>query len=333
MSEQSNAPGGSSRSEPFFIVGSGRSGSTMLRMMLSADSQVCIPPETWFIRSLVSELPLGGPLDEAQVNRAVDIITGHRRWSDLELSSEIFTPFTSSPASLRDLVDCVYDTLLDREGKTILGDKTPPYIDILPELAKLYPGARFIYLLRDGRDATYSFFTKKWKGRWLYQHTYEWRNAVRKYEGYCRLPELSSRVLEVRYEDLILDTDDTLHQIHKFLGLPYSEAALNWQEHVKDKVPGREQKIHGKLSRAPRASDVDRWRRDLTPRQLFIVEAFLHRELRFSGYSPHFYGLPARLAFPAVRAYCSVVLPAFDWFSRACSYAWKRLPGSSPPGV
>ena len=65
---------------PFFIVGSSRSGTTLLRLILCGHSRLHIPPETWFIADLVDRFPLHDPLLPAQVREATDIMVGHYRW-------------------------------------------------------------------------------------------------------------------------------------------------------------------------------------------------------------------------------------------------------------
>src|SRR5450755_2077519 len=62
-----------SSSAPFFIVGCGRSGTTLLRLILSGHSRIHILPETWFVEPLVRQLPLTDPLTPAQVQNAIAI--------------------------------------------------------------------------------------------------------------------------------------------------------------------------------------------------------------------------------------------------------------------
>jgi hypothetical protein len=72
---------------PFFIIGSGRSGTTLLRLVISGHSRIHIPPETWFLLPLVEQLPLAEPLSPAQVAAALDIILGHHRWADMQMDA------------------------------------------------------------------------------------------------------------------------------------------------------------------------------------------------------------------------------------------------------
>ena len=100
-------------SAPFFIVGSGRSGSTLLRVILCAHSRVTIPPETYFIDPLLKHLPVGMPLDEKQVAEAVGIITGHYRWPDMGLSGEEFRDRIAQldRPGLQDIMNVIYNSI------------------------------------------------------------------------------------------------------------------------------------------------------------------------------------------------------------------------------
>ncbi|MEO9188434.1 MAG: sulfotransferase, partial [Acetobacteraceae bacterium] len=75
---------------PFFIVGCGRSGTTLLRLVLSGHSRIEIPPETWFLLALVAHLPLTDPLTPAQVEAAIALITGDYRWPDMQMTAADF---------------------------------------------------------------------------------------------------------------------------------------------------------------------------------------------------------------------------------------------------
>ena len=113
---------------------------------------------------------------------------------------------------LRDILNIIYDFHLDKEGKSVWGDKTPPYVSIIPALVELYPQARIIHLVRDGRDVAKSFQKVGWYGPWLHDNTREWCDAIRAVRA-CRVAHPEIVILEVRYEELVLDTEATIRSI------------------------------------------------------------------------------------------------------------------------
>ena len=88
----STIPGGTDAeapaTAPFFIVGSSRSGTTLLRMMLCSHSRLSIPPETWYLRPLLERFSIDLALDAAEIESAVTIVTQHHRWPDQRLDAQ-----------------------------------------------------------------------------------------------------------------------------------------------------------------------------------------------------------------------------------------------------
>ena len=166
---------------PFFIVGSGRSGTTLLRLILTGHSRIEIPPETWFYLSLVKKFPLTESLSPLQVESAVQTIVEDYRWPDMGLDTGTFARDAKSlkAPKLTDIMDLIYSHHLTRAGKARFGDKTPHYIAIVPELCILYPGAKFINLIRDGHEVAISIVNAGFQARWYHGESYPWTRAVR----------------------------------------------------------------------------------------------------------------------------------------------------------
>jgi hypothetical protein len=323
MSEYKNITDRSN--SPFFIVGSGRSGSTLLRMILSEHSKTAIPPETWYLLPLVDSLPISSVLCQDQVDLAIEIMTKHYRWPDLHIDSNEFTQevMRLKDPTLRKIIDIVYNKKMAEEGKSIWGDKTPPYVKIIPELNELYPCARFLYLVRDGRDVTQSFQSKRWHSHRLHDNTKEWKLAAmyfKKYKDYA----FKDRIMVVRYEDMVQDINKTAIQICNFLGIEFEPRMLAWEESVTMKVPEREAYAHTKLLRKPKDTDIYRWKRELSAREILIIESFIGKELRESGYDLHYSNPIWKPVFLITRIYCKTMVPIYDFCKRGILFVWRR---------
>jgi hypothetical protein len=305
--------------QPFFIVGSGRSGTTLLRMILASHSRLAIPPETYFLDPLLKRLPATRALTNDEITRAIAIVTGSIRWPDMGIDTDAYAAEASAlpQPTLRDLVEIVYRTHLAREGKQRWGDKTPAYIRIVPQLAELYPGARFIHLLRDGRDVAKSFQSVGWYGPLLNRNMGEWLEATRLDARWRRMP-VADRLFLVRYEDLVRDTERTVRGICDFLGEEFEPQMLAWEDKVDRLVPSREMAIHAKLRRKPDPADIERWRREMSTSELLVAEAFMGTELGRAGYERRFGGVMWRPLMPVVRYFCRLVLPL-------ASAVWNRI--------
>jgi hypothetical protein len=298
---------------PFFIVGSGRSGTTLLRMILASHSRISIPPETWYLNRMTDLLDVSRPLTPQEVEKVTQTMVNHYRWPDLKFDASEFRHEIAALESphLRDIVELVYEKHLSREGKTRWGDKTPGYIEFIPQLSRMFPGARFIHLTRDGRDVAKSFQSRRWNGKRLHDNAHEWIDATR-HAARWRNSAFSSQFLEVRYEDLVLSPELTVRRICEFIGEQFEPQMLAWQEKVAALVPEREASIHEKLSQPPGAEDVFRWKREMSSLEALVCEAFMGQQLAEYGYELKF---PGAGWFPLLRLarwYCDRVLPAVD---------------------
>jgi len=313
---------------PFFIVGSGRCGSTLLRVMLASHSRLTIPPETWFLISLVKRFSIDRTLDAKQIDEAVSMVIGDYRWPDMNFDPQEFRRQASQLTAprVRDLVELIYRRHVEDEGKLRWGDKTPVYIEILPELARMYPGSRFIHLVRDGRDVAKSFKATGWDsgGRWLHDNTREWNKALRLHWRWMR-SEFRDRILLIRYEDLLLEMEPTLRQICAFIGEEFEPQMLTWEDKVDEQVPAREQLRHTKLKLRIGLEGVARWKREMSAREIFICEAFMGSHLSRLGYERRYPSLLWAPAFALTRLYCRTVLPAIQFQTRVLRFVRKRL--------
>jgi hypothetical protein len=270
---------------PFFIVGAGRSGTTLLRLILAGHSHLHIPPETWFLHPLVREFPLTAALTQPQVERAIETMVGQERWPDMDLAADEFRRQAAALAqpTLVDLIDLVYRHLLGASGKQRLGDKTPHYFAVIPELVTLYPDTKFIHLVRDGRDVAISWIDAGWQR--YYEPGFEWPMAMAALDR--DLAAYPDRVLEVRYEDLVHRPEEVARYVCAFLGETFEPSMLNWQGRM-ELVASRDRHLHAHLHQPLSNDAIAVWRRRLSGVECFAVEACLHRELTFRGYDLRF---------------------------------------------
>jgi hypothetical protein len=272
---------------PFFIIGAGRSGTTLLRLILAGHSRLHIPPETRFVRPLVRELPLTGELTQSQIDRAMTIMTEDYRWPDMDIAAGDLRRWTMNLRSPRlvDIIDLVYRQHLERTGKSRFGDKTPIYFEIVPQLAALYPGAKFIHVIRDGRDVAISRIDLDWD-RYYDRGRFEWTLAMAKRREYLTSP-YAGQVLEARYESLVSKLEETVREVCAFLDEEFEPAMLDWQQKTA-LIPARERHIHRKLVRGASSAYIAVWRDRLSALECFAIEACLYQDLERLRYQLRF---------------------------------------------
>jgi len=269
---------------PFFIVGCGRSGTTLLRVILLGHSRLNISPETHFIRGLVDDFPLRSTLLPEQVAAVVDVMVAHPRWRAMGMPADLFR---DSAMALRqplmaDVLNLVYQHHAREAGKVRSGDKTPDYVRYIPQLLEIYPDAKFIHLIRDGHDVAMSYATVGW-GQAYQGERFEWSQAVRSGLTYRRAP-FADRILEVRYEDMVRDLEGSVRRICAFLGETFEPEMLDWHSRIELLFPGEDPNLHRKLYQPLMADAVSTWRRKLSAVECFIMEASLRRDLQAMNY-------------------------------------------------
>lgn len=277
-------------SNPFFVVGNERSGTTMLRLMLNEHSRLHLPLETFFLVPLLERFCIETPLSPTEVDDAYEIIKDDRDWAlwgleEAEIEqrlNELSRPY------LRDVVSTVFGYSCEKDNKVRWGNKTPTYVSHMAQINALYPQAKFIHIIRDPRDVSVSMLRVGWHGNTVRQIASRWRDQV---EAGMRAGQKLGPVqyLEVQYEDLVLDGRTTLETICKFLGEPFEDQMLDFHKsetHTQIHKPEFHQKTH----RAPQSSDVARWRNELSSLQIIVIENITGRSLRQLNYELKFAG-------------------------------------------
>jgi hypothetical protein len=287
-------------------------------MMLASHSRLCVPPETWYLIPLVKRFSVDRPLAAHEAEEAVSMIIGHDRWQDMRLDAQEYRREVSrlTRPYLRDLIEVVYRRHQQAEGKVRWGEKTPQYIQIVPQLLTMYPDARFIHVVRDGRDVAKSIQAREWTGsRWLHDNTRWWTETIESHWRWAR-SAVRDRILLVHYEDLVLETETTLRKICRFIGEEFEPQMLAWERVVDEQVSPRERMQHTKLKLKIGPEGVARWKREMSARETFIGEAFMGSNLRRLGYELRYASRLWLPLFALTRLGCRTVLPLYEMAAR-----------------
>lgn len=281
---------------PTFLFGMERSGTTLLSMMVGAHPQIAVPLATtgmWidFARSLDDFNRLARSED---VTRLVDAIWQHERiqlW-DAELDRE---------ALLKGLPVNDYGAVVARFHEIYARAKNKPYwanvdiatFDDMDLVNGWFAAARFLHIVRDGRDVALSHQTMPYGAGNIAECARAWaqRTTASAKMGRILGP---SRYMTVRFEDLVLEPNSTLQQICGFLHVDFSEAMLGYGSMVEEKIPEDRRWLWPAISRPPQHSKVGQWRQRMTRSQRVVFEGIANKELKQWGYDT-FQRLPRSL--------------------------------------
>jgi Sulfotransferase family len=234
-----------------FVVGATRSGTTLLRLMLDAHPEMAIPSETHFIPDLIKAYRL----ESATPERMCEVVTAHRRWGDFHLDpEELLERFRAiDPINPGDAARAFFQLYAEREGKTRWGDKTPGYVREMHRIESVLPEARFVHLVRDGRDVALSVLGMNWGPSTVPEAAFRWKKRI------LRAREQAPRIghyVEIRYEDLVRDTEATLRRICEFVDLPYDEEMLRYHERASERLQEKARDLDRGPDKAPQAAEA-----------------------------------------------------------------------------
>jgi len=279
-----------------FIVGVSRSGTTLLRLMLDAHSQLAIPPETHFIPSISGLVGEGSKL----LNDFHRIITTCYTWENFQISSDEFRKRLSviKPFNMSDGLRCFYKMYAERFNKSRWGEKTPHYIVNMSTIKDLLPEAHFIHIIRDGRDVACSLRNLHFgPGNDIEAQAAEWVWRIR--EG-RQQAQVCEHYLEVRYEDLLTKTEIVLNKVCSFINLPFERSMLEYNKHAEERLKefsdwrnpdgtirfNKEQLqgVHKLTTSLPDKTRIGRWQNEMTEDEIRKFEAIAGNMLRELGY-------------------------------------------------
>ncbi|HEU0304494.1 MAG TPA: sulfotransferase [Gaiellaceae bacterium] len=215
---------------PLFVLGVSRSGTTLLRVILDRSPGIAIPDETFFIPQLAHRH--GGTVDPTEL---LDDLRRLPRLAAWDVPAEKLALRLRQGMRTGEAIAAVFSAYADKHGKPRWGDKTPMNMRHLGLIDELFPDAQYVHLIRDGRDAALAFLdmpegvvTKTWAHpRSPAGFACEWRTEVR---GARALGSRvgPSRFFELRYEDLVADTEGAIRAVCDFAALPFEPAMLEY---------------------------------------------------------------------------------------------------------
>jgi sulfotransferase family protein len=275
-----NSNGSEIVAAPIFIVGCPRSGTSLLRDMLDAHSNLTFPTESHFIPVFFKAY--GDPQTEGEARRLARKIlklTWIRSW-DLALEPVDF----ADDRSFREIVTRLYRAYARKQKKTRWGDKTPQYVTEIPVLYALFPECKIIHVYRDGRDVALSWLRVGLDARNIFTAALSWKEWVSKgrRDG-AALP--SNAYFEVRYESLLARPREVIKDVCEFLEEPFSEAVLRKNPLRRNQRRLRlGQRDFGIPNTQVVETNAQKWKTEMSPRARLLFESIAGDLLASIGY-------------------------------------------------
>ena len=260
-----------------FLVGVPRSGRTLLARILDAHSEIAITPEThWITRRLRAGRGIGP--DGIVTAEVVDAFSDDPLLTKSNLKTDELRQLVESGLSYPAFVTAFYDLYGRKHGKKLVGDRTGAYVSNIPTLHELFPHARTVHLVRDGRDVCLSMvnwqrraehFARRfstWAEDTVVTAAIRWKRLVSR--GRADGAALGEGLYyELRYEALVHEPERECKTLCAFLDLRYEETMLRFHEGRTKREPG----LSSKRAWLPITPGLRDWRTQMAPD---AVEAF-----------------------------------------------------------
>lgn len=272
---------------PFvFIVGVGRSGTSLIQSMLAAHSKVAFPPETSFLRRFVTKGIISKKYKRYGLEKSICFLEKDAHFKRTKLNAEKLFKQVSKLGVVTD--GAVYRSMLvdmvTREGKSNYGDKDPRAVEFLGLIRNTLPGVHVVHVIRDPRDVLASKKKAAWSRKYgILRHVFA--NRVQLKMGKLLGPKLfGDRYHEVIYERILENPEDELRKLCEGLGLCFEPSMLNFWESAKKLVSKEEiewkKETLGPLLR----NNQGKWKDILTDLEVALTEILCGSSFDVGGY-------------------------------------------------
>jgi Sulfotransferase family len=272
---------------PIFIIGTERSGTNLLRLILNTHPNIAVPHPPHIVKLFTPLVPLYGNLSSDRNFRALisdvcRMVELHTYPWEMKLDRErVFRE-----AAARELI-CIYfalyDQYLEHTGKKRWCCKSTFMIDHVADILRFHPYARFIFMVRDGRDVAVSAKSSIFNHYHVFYSARRWQREQRLgLEWLRKLPP--EQIMLLRYEELLAAPEATVQRLCAFLGEEFDEQMLEYHRLSEAKKSGSLSISWENTAKPVISGNSGKFRNQLTGQEILQFEAIAGDELQELGY-------------------------------------------------
>lgn len=272
---------------PIFIIGTERSGTNLMRLILNAHSSIAIPHPPHILKNFFRLEPLYFDLKKDTnfkrlVKDVVKMVRLHPYPWDVTIDeNKIFNDVKQR--NLLNVFFALYDQHLDCEKKKRWGCKSTFMIAHVASILKYYRDAQFIYMVRDGRDVACSAKRSIFNHYHVYYTAHLWKKEQQ--IGLYWLNQLSLKnIILIRYEDLLENPAESISTLCDFLNEPCQDEMLKFYKSDEARKGGRISESW-KNTAGPIINDnIGKYKKEFSEKKIDLFEAIAAPELDCFGY-------------------------------------------------
>ncbi|MBT0585683.1 sulfotransferase family protein [Alteromonas oceanisediminis] len=265
---------------PVFIVGSQRSGTTMLRLMLNSHSDLLVPFEFDFLS--VAKTYSDKMLNSSEQVEAFNALKNEYYAKKGGVLDEVNWESRDVSLSFSELFCSSMDAAAKIKGKQYWAIKTPGYHTKMDQLWRLFPDCKIVHIVRDGRAVAASQQNISWGDKDIIRIAKNWSHDIEMAHRMGAM--IPNNYLEVRYETLVKDPEKTLLSISRFLSLDYQSGMLNYHESASKEVPQESLKWHKNSVSKPQVEKINEWKSKLKDYDIKIFQDYAKSSLELFEY-------------------------------------------------
>ncbi len=273
----------------YLMIGTQRSGSNLLRLMLNQIDGIAAPHPPHILQRMMPFLPSYGDLNQADsfrvlvddVCRLVEL--NPVTWDGVSLNREDVIA-RCNERSLVAVFFAIYDILAETWGAEHWCCKSLANVKYLPEINSYSDDAKFIYLYRDGRDVALSFQKAVVGEKHIYHIAQAWAKSQRLALQMRDSLESSDRFYNISYEDLVADPETSLKGLCGFMGREYTPELLNFHQSSEASNAASSSSLWGNVTKPIMKQNTKKFLKHATEEEIEIFESVAGDVLDALGY-------------------------------------------------
>jgi len=273
---------------PIILLSSERSGTNLLRALVSSHSAVASPPPCSIVDVLADIHYRYFPPDQAPhladlVEDAITLTKSHLNPWDIDLTPQIILEKLGS-ASFWDLFRVINEMYAEKSGRPFWFSKEPGLFKHIYEISTHMPNAKYIYMARDGRDVAASMINGGIQEFHVYNAAQHWAQD----QKYCLCalsdPVIRSQMFMLKYEDLIGNTEEIIRQLMEFIGLEFEPKQMEYYKKKSVIKHASTSEFWKNISKPIDSTNKGKYRETLGKREITIFESVAWTEMNLLGY-------------------------------------------------
>ncbi len=277
------------KERPIIMIGPERSGTTLVMAMLGCHPRIAVPEVVWYYSRFYPYLHTYGDLSKPENFRTLAT----------EMVHGLKTPYWGMSVNPRTIVDEIIGSVRERSfaglyaamferfakeagDKPRWGEKTPYNLFFIGPILNDFPNAQFIYITRDGRDASADYLESSFGPMNIYSAAKVWKLCMNAAAPW-REKLGTGQWMDIRYEELVRRPEDVLRRTCEFLGEEYDPGMMEFHRSDIGVARGRTED-HKPLGSPVSDKYIGIYKDLLSQRDQRIFAAVAGKELVEAGY-------------------------------------------------